>query len=126
MAFLARSSIFAVIAVLVIVPGWCGGMCLQALAQPAAKKVSCCHRPVARNQSDAAKTPARHAMQCCCARSATLPEKVTPGREVNASDIAATSSDIVADFGSARNLLFDQEPLAFGPRLHVLLRVWRI
>jgi hypothetical protein len=128
---LFRQQLFAIAASLVLAlpPGACGVLQSRQLAKFAPAKASCCQTvdpagPCGSSHGSS-NGPTHSSVQCCCAHDATLPKKST--QPTNPVDLALIhcadrfSPSVGAQSGNEPEL----GSLRPGPRLQVLLCVWR-
>lgn len=83
----------------------------------------CCRSCPADTPADSREQPAESGWRCCCARDAQLPHKPVPAPE-SVEATAFVTLDALIECSSL-TVPADYLPVPSGPRLHVLLCVWR-
>src|SRR4051812_3630439 len=122
---LKRCSLLFVIALLVLGPAWCRGLCLPRQVEPEANKTHCCQTTFNQSDSLPIKTPAKSSLTCCCSRAAIIPEKVTHEFSGSGFLLLTNASDAIANCDSIASHIADWQPLFFGPPKNILHCVWR-
>ena len=111
--------------ILALPPGSCSVLVTHNLVNSApAKKASCCHETVPR-PCDSDNLPSKPSIACCCVHDATIPERSVQPTETHqlAFTVAADHSSVnVGNFVANQA---DFTPIRSGPRLQILLCVWR-
>lgn len=112
--------------ILALPPGSCGAFVQHDRADSVpVKKVSCCHETAHKRPCDSGNSSSKPSVKCCCERDAALPVK-----SIKPTDSLALAFAVVADHDSMNvgSLLGANAaviPAHTGPRLQILLCVWR-
>ena len=112
--------------ILALPPGSCGDFVQHDRTDSApVKKVSCCHETSHKRPCNSGNFPSKTSVKCCCERDAALPEK-----SAHPTDSLGLAFTVVADHREWHldNLLGGRAaviPARSGPRLQILLCVWR-
>lgn len=112
--------------ILALPPGSCGAYVQHDRADSApVKKASCCHETAHKRPCDSGNSPSKPSVKCCCERDAALPVK-----SINPTDSLAFDYSVVADHfsmnvGTLLGIHAAAIPAHSGPRLQILLCVWR-
>ncbi len=109
---------------LALPPGCCGAFNRQGRTDTVPARMACCHRTASGSPSESNPLPVRRAVECCCRRDATVPEKL-----VQPVAPSATALLFVGETPDGFVGQFTRSPagvvLLPGPLLHVLQCVWR-
>ncbi len=111
-------------------PGFCSVFAPHSSAtRQASERVSpapsarCCRSCPVDAPSDSREQPAESGWRCCCARDAQLPQKPVPAPD-SVEATAFVTLDVLIECSSL-TVPAGYLPVPSGPRLHVLLCVWR-
>lgn len=112
--------------ILALPPGSCGAFVQHDRADSApVKKASCCHETASEAPCESGHSPAKPSVKCCCGRDAALPEtsvQPTSSHDLALAPVAAYAS---LNVGSLQGGAAAVNPAHSGPRLQILLCVWR-
>ena len=123
--FLHHFAAIVTILVLALPPGSCGVFVQHGRTEFAPVKASCCHTTVPNRSCEPVNSPAKPNVQCCCVRVAALPEKSVQPTETHGLPVATVADHRdwrVSDLLSGHAAVI---PAHSGPRLQILLCVWR-
>lgn len=124
-SFLLKLVAVASSLVLALPPGWCSGFMRHEGAVPAPAKTACCHQTAKDQPSGSKQPPAAPAVECCCQREATVPEKSAQPTEVSSLALPLVADDALADLSVLARGEAAAAPFRSGPRPHALQCVWR-
>lgn len=112
--------------ILALPPGSCGAFVQHDRADFApVKKVSCCHETAPTSPCESGNSPASPGIKCCCGRDAALPEKSVQPTDTHDLALAAVADYFPLNIGTLQSGAAAVHPAHSGPRLQILLCVWR-
>jgi hypothetical protein len=124
--FLHQLLAVAMSLVLALPPGSCGAVVQHDRADSApVKKASCCHETAHSRPCNSENTPSKPMVQCCCVRDTALPEKSVQPTDSLDLAFVVVAEHFTMNVGSLLGSHAAVIPAHSGPRLQILLCVWR-
>ena len=112
--------------ILALPPGSCSLFVPHDRADSApANKASCCHDEAPTPPCESGNSPSKPSVKCCCVRDAALPEKSVQPTETHEMALALVADYVPLDSESLVSGVKGFKPFPPGPRLQILLCVWR-
>lgn len=112
--------------VLAVPPGSCGGFMQHGGAGSApVKQASCCHETAPERPCNSGNSPSKPSVKCCCERDVALPEKSAQTTDSLDVAFAIVADHVPMNVGTLLSSHAAVFPVHSGPRLQILLCVWR-
>src|ERR1022692_2323666 len=89
------------------------------------KESSCSHKTAPKPPCDSGNSPATPSVKCCCAQDTALPEKPVQPNDTPDLAYAIVADHVSLNDGSLLGSDAAFPPVRSGPRLQILLCVWR-